>query len=502
MSRIIFVIAILVSINSSLFSQSIDSLEVENWKLKGSQFKKAGQTDSAIVYFERILKKNSNDYDATLNVAQLYLDAGDFKKSIELFNKILEMNENEPFAHFGLGMDYLALEKYNLSKYHFRRIMKLLPEFIPGHSRLASVYVYTDELDSAILIYKKILLLDNTNADAYSWLGKLYWWQGKPYTSKDYYEKAIRFDKDNKTLKTEYAEIKKEIQFNTLVTFRYLNETELGFITDSYIQRYFISKQLSDWFILKFSTQIDYAKRSDEDKGDGKGKDGISRWFDNTGLYSEFIINPLNRIHLYLSGSINDTTLTAYGTTIQSGLNLGSFKIRNYLTLGYDYFYYWNQVDQDFIQNNLLLSYDLVSLSLYYKYGVIKENYVDGYDRKDINPSNITNTELIFRILSSPVIKLGLNYKTVDYKYYSPLYYSPQGRDLKGMSASYFDSFGDFYLYLGGAYRFDYNSVESWNYDLEAGYEFNALTLSVGVSKFYDPYYRSLNAFINLGMIF
>ncbi|MBC8484622.1 MAG: tetratricopeptide repeat protein, partial [Bacteroidetes bacterium] len=80
MTRIIFVIAILISINSSLFSQSIDSSEVESWKIKGSQFKKAGQTDSAIVYFERVLEKNSYDYEATLNAAQLYLDAGEFKK--------------------------------------------------------------------------------------------------------------------------------------------------------------------------------------------------------------------------------------------------------------------------------------------------------------------------------------------------------------------------------------------------------------------------------------
>ena len=502
MLRIIFVIAIFVSINSSIFSQSIDSGEVESWKLKGSQFKKAGQTDSAIAYFERVLEKNPNDYEVTLSTAQLYLDAGKFKKSIELFNKILQMNENEPFAHFGLGMDYLALEKYGLSKYHFKRMTELLPEFVLGYSKLALVYVYTDELDSAIFIYKKILLLDNSNAVAYAWLGKLYWWQGKPFTAKDYYEKAIRFDKDNETLKSEYAEIKKEIRFNTLVTFRYLNETELGFITDSYIQRYFISKRLSDWFVLKLSSQIDYAIRNDDDKGQGKGKDGNSRWFDNTGLHSEFIINPLNRIHLYLSGSINDTTLTAYGTTIQSGINIESFKIRNYLIVGYDYFYYWNRVDQNFVQNSLLLNYDLVSLSLYYKYGVIKENYIEGYDRKDENPSNITNTELIFRILSSPVIKLGLNYKTVDFKYYSPLYYSPQERDLKGLTASYFDSFGNFYLYLGGAYRIDNNSVESWNYDLEAGYEFDVLTISLGLSKFYDPYYRSFNAFINVSMGF
>ena len=502
MSKIIFVIVILVSINSALFSQSIDSGEVENWKLKGLHFKKEGQLDSAISYFEKVLEWNSNDYDATLNTAQLYLDAGNFKKSIAQYKKIIEKNESEPFAHFGLGMDYLALEKYGLSKYHFKRTTRLLPEFIPGYSRLASVYVYTDENDLAIVTYKKILMLDNTNADAYAWLGKLYWWQGKPYTAKDYYEKAIRFNKDDKSLRTELAEIKKEIQFNTLVTFRYLNETELGFITDSYVQRYFFSKRLSDWFVLKLSSQIDYAIRNDEDKGQGKGKDGNSRWFDNTGLRSEFIINPLNRIHLYLSGSINDTTLTAYGTTIQSGIDLESFKIRNYLTLGYDYFYYWNQVDQNFIQNSLLLNYDFVSLSLFYKYGVVKNNYVEGYDRKDINPSNITNTELIFRILKSPVIKLGLNYKTIDYKYNSPLYYSPQGRDLKGVSASYFDSFGDFYLYLGGAYRFDNNSVESWNYDFETGYEFDALTLSVGVSKFFDPYYRSLNAFLNVGISF
>lgn len=234
MLRIILIIALLMSFNSSLFSQSIDSGEVESWKLKGMHFKKEGQTDSALTYFEKILDSNPNDYDAILNVAQLYLDAGEFKKSIAQYKKIIEKNESEPFAHFGLGMNYLATEEYSLAKYHFRRTTQLLPEFIPGYSRLASVYVYTDENDLAIATYKKILLLDNTNADAYAWLGKLYRWQGKPFTAKDYYEKAIHYNKDDKSLRTELTEVNKEIQFNTLVTFRYLNETELGFVTDSY----------------------------------------------------------------------------------------------------------------------------------------------------------------------------------------------------------------------------------------------------------------------------
>lgn len=498
MIRLVLVLVMLVGINSSLISQTIDSSETEGWRQKGLNFKEEGQIDSAIFYFQKVLESVPNDYDAILNTAQLYLDAGEFKKSIEQYKKIIEINESEPFAHFGLGLDYLALEKYDLAKYHFKRTTQLLPEFIPGYSRLASVYVYADESDLAIETYKKILRMDNSNANAYAWLGRLYWWKGKPYTAKDYYEKAIRYNKDDKSLRTELAEIEKEIQYNTLITFRYLNETELGFITDSYIQKYYLSKQLSDWLILKLSSQIDYAKRSDDDKGNGKGKDGISRWFDITGLQSEFIINPLNRIHLYLYGSINDTTLTAYGTTVQSGINIESFKVRNYLTVGYDYFYYWNQVGQDFVQNNLILSYDRISLSFYYKYGVVRENYVEGYDRKDVNPSNITNTEMVFTVLNSPVIKLGLNFKTVDFKYYSPLYYSPQDRNLKGLSANYFDSFGNFYLYTGGAYWLDNNSLESWSYDLEAGYDFDVLTISLGLSKFYDPYYRSLNAFINL----
>ncbi len=272
----------------------------------------------------------------------------------------------------------------------------------------------------------------------------------------------------------------------------YLREIEELYSTNSLYQNFKIGKRFSDLFKLNVLEDIEYAKRTQF------GKDDVRRWFDNTSLNVELDFNEYNTLSLFGAGSISDTTFTSYGTSLNSKLDLGKVQIKNNLVLSYDYFYYWNQIAQNYASDNVELNYKNFTLSTGYFFGVVNFNFVDGYDEKARNPNSLFNIGVNYKILDYPVINVGVEYSTRNYKYYSPLYFSPQNRSISGASASMYDKIKDFYLYLGSGARVDNNNVFIWDVDSEVGYDNDNFSISGGLSRYNDPFYTSYNTFLNV----
>lgn len=272
----------------------------------------------------------------------------------------------------------------------------------------------------------------------------------------------------------------------------YLREIEEFYSTNSFYQNLKVNKRFSDFIRAGISVGIDYSKREEIDLPDEK------RWYDNSGLNCEINFNPYNTLILFVSGSISDTTFTSYGFSYNSMVEAGEFQINNYLTLSYDYFYFWNQVAQNYANDNFKINYRDFSISAGYFFGVVDYNYVDGYDEKAKNPNSSFNCQVQYEVSSKPLINVGINFNTRDFKYYSPLYYSPQDRKITGMNITLYNAFSDFYIYFGSGARIDNNDVFIWDIDGEFGYDIGNFSLSGGFSRYNDPYYTSYNTFINL----
>ncbi|MEO8209724.1 MAG: hypothetical protein ABI840_04120, partial [bacterium] len=272
----------------------------------------------------------------------------------------------------------------------------------------------------------------------------------------------------------------------------YLREIEELYSTNSFYQNLSVNKRFSDLLELGITTGVEYAKRKEVEIPD------VNRWYDNSLLKAELNFNPFNTVNLFAAVSFSDTTFTSYGFSYNSNIELNEFQINNYLTLSYDYFYYWNQVGQNFVSDNVELNYNNLKISTGYFFGVVDFNFVDGYDEKARNPNSSFNFQVLYKFLSKPVMNIGFNFSTKNYKYYSPLYYSPQDRNITGISSSFFNTFNNFYLYFGSGARIDNNSIFIWDIDGEAGYDTGNFSLSAGLSRYNDPYYTSYNTFLNL----
>ncbi|MEP7146659.1 MAG: hypothetical protein ABI792_06585 [bacterium] len=272
----------------------------------------------------------------------------------------------------------------------------------------------------------------------------------------------------------------------------YLKEIEENYSTSSVYQNLKLGKRFSDLFMVTLSTGIENAKRVEVNQPDRK------KWYDNTILNTEFDFNERNSISLFGSGSLSDSTFTSYGFALKSGIDLDKIIIKNYLTLSYDYFYYWTQVGQYYASDNVDLNYKDLTISAGYFSGVVDFNFVDGFEDKAKNPNSNFSFEIRYKILKKPAIDAGLQYSSKGFKYYSPLYYSPTERKLSGINATFYNTFGSYFLYMGSGIKVDNNNIFIWDADGEAGYFTNNFSLSLSLSRYNDPFYTSYNSFLNI----
>lgn len=276
----------------------------------------------------------------------------------------------------------------------------------------------------------------------------------------------------------------------------YLREIEELYSTNSFYQNLNISKRFNQYFRAAINAGLEYSKRQEVEVSD------VNRWYDNTGFNSEIDFNQYNSVLLFVSGSISDTTLTSYGFTYNAVIQPDEFQVNNTLTASYDYFYYWNQVAQNFVSDNIELSYRDFSFDASYFFGVVDFNYVDGYEEKARNPNTSLNLQLTYNFWDKPSMNVGMNFNTRNFKYYSPLYFSPQDRMIGGISYSLFNSFDKVYVYFGSGASMDNNDLFIWSIDGEVGYDSGDFSLSGGISRYNDPYYTSYNTFLNISKSF
>lgn len=357
---------------------------------------------------------------------------------------------------------------------------------VNDYFRLAKSYIYNDELDSAILIYKKIMEIDDTYAEAWEGIGKMLYWKGYPKSAIEYYIKATNLDPTNKELQKDMENIENELRFVVSGSLQAVNENEETYNIDAFVQKYSLSRRTGDHFYFSVNPMLDYSKRTYTDQPEEK------RWYDNTWGKISYI-TPHHKISAFFGGSVSDEQLTSYGISWETNFNISKFKIRNVVEGAYDYFYYWNEVGHDYVSNSLTVNYRFLAIDGIYRYAVVRNNYIRDYHKKDKNPNDLYSASLKFRIFNTPKIYLGFNYQYRNYEYQSPLYYTPYERSLYGVYFSSYYSYKKLYNYIDFFYGTDNYDVINWTGNLEFGIIVNNISFSLGGSRFYNEFYKNYN---------
>ncbi len=495
-----------------LISFVVKAQDTEQWRQKGYEAKENGDYKTAIDYYAKILKVQPDDYDARLALARLYLKTEDYKKAENLFLEIYQNDKTDVEALSGLGQVYMMTDKLDKSVAMFQKAITLLPDYVPLYLKLAKAYSWQGKLRKAIETYSRILEIDNTYSEAWQGIGKMSYWMEKPYTALIYYKKAIALDPDEMPIRKEYEEIKKNLKYELTGKISFVNEQEENYNIDALIQRYGVSKRLTNSINVSAGFLLDYSNRDFVNTNLGD----TVRLYDNTFAKVSYLTQH-HKVDIYAGYSVADSKFSSYGMAWRSNYSLGGFDISNTLQGGYDYFYYWNNVGQTEAQDELQIKYRKFKLSVNYLYGVVDKLPImdvpnDRYE-EDVNPHTGYGAGLTYQLFNMPKTTVGVSYSYLDYAYKSQYYYSPMGRHLYGPSVSVYYPRGKFYVYadasynVGSEYYYEktgnklktiYIDVSHWSANAEVGYQYNNWDFSLGSGRFYNPFYANFTAYLSI----
>jgi len=513
-------ILILILFVVSSYGQNNDP---EYWRAKGYQAKVAGDYQTAVDNYLKIFTVDSTDYDARLALARLYTIQGKYKTSILFFNKIYQNDSTDVEALNGLGNCYILLDKTKTSVYYYERALFFLPGYVQQYFYLAKAYSYSGKLDEAIEVYREINKIDDTYSETWAGIGKMYYWKGKPKTAISYYERALELDPTNEKMIKEKQLVENELKFGLSLKVGPVQEVEENYEINALISRVKLEKRINDNFHVEANFLLDYSNRVFTDN-----IADTTRWFNTTWVKGNWITEH-HKVSAYVGYSTSDNLFSTYGLNWKLNYSFGKFKLKNSITAGYDYFYYWNRVGGKSLSDILSLSFGKLSFTTSYTIGnvdsvLVSDLISDTYGISD-NPYNAYAFSLAYKILKRPAIKIGINHSYLNFTYKSPLYYSPFDRKLTGASASVYYDYKKFYIYgsfsynLGTEIYYDEDSngsgngsgnnntrtitmnVNNWSTNIETGYNLNPVTFSIGASNFYNPFYRNITGFFAIKVL-
>ncbi len=475
------------------YSQKTDSLEY--WRQMGYEARIQDENVKALKYYKKILTIQPNDWDANLAAARLYFNMENYSSAYELYHNIYENDSTDVEALWGIGRCFFRKGQFEKASEWLETAVAFLPNYVPLLFDLAYAYRNNDQLDKALNVFEGIIKIDSANAHAWAGAGQLYYWKGMPYTAKKFYQKALEFEKDNPEFIDVFKRVKQEMSWSINYQFLYINESEpveLGsdqkaYNIDAFVQRLTINKRINDYIFLSAGTYIDRSTR------EYVWQENEKRWYDSSMLRVMFIRNN-NRLSLYGSISTIENLFTAYGLSYAYSRRINNIRLTNNFSSGYEYYYYWNEVGHDFFMNNLSLSYKGFAVDAVYRYASVRPLYVFESDAEERNPGHLYGITGKYTFLKNPKLSIGMYHQYRDYKYNSPMYWSPQKRKLNGLLAQINWRISDnFYTVVYGNIGKDNYDVEHWEASAEIGYNYKNTSVSTGVYRFYNSWYQSFN---------
>ncbi len=125
----------------------------------------ANRTDEAILEYESLIKARPRNYDAKIELANIFLSRNDLRNALKIAKKIPIRHLDEP-SKVLLSMIYFQNCKVSHAEKILRKYLVKHPRDYSVRSKLASLYVISKNYDKALAEYKFILYTDPSNSEA------------------------------------------------------------------------------------------------------------------------------------------------------------------------------------------------------------------------------------------------------------------------------------------------------------------------------------------------
>jgi tetratricopeptide (TPR) repeat protein len=166
-----------------------------------------GKFNDAIASFEEALTVNPNYTEATLNLAVLFNDLGEYKKAKDLYGRVRKRTSSsrlDPIlrgkianSHAHLGDTYRNITQYEDAIEEYKKALKICPTFADIRTKLG--IAYRENRQNALSIKELLQIIKQEPAfrQAQIQLGVTYFTAGQKEKAAQAWREVLKEDKDN-----------------------------------------------------------------------------------------------------------------------------------------------------------------------------------------------------------------------------------------------------------------------------------------------------------------
>ncbi len=169
-------------------------------------FKEQKDTAKALLVLDRILVKDPNNFDATMQKALFLLDK-EIDLASQYADKALALDEFSSEALYTKALILQRKSKFADAEILYNRVIKINPAHVFAHYNLAVIQALFENYSSVIDLCGKIIDLESDNYKAFTLRGFAFEAQGKKEAARNDYQAALNIKPDYEQAKQYLKEL-------------------------------------------------------------------------------------------------------------------------------------------------------------------------------------------------------------------------------------------------------------------------------------------------------
>ncbi len=158
-----------------------------------------GLVTEAIGEFEKALRSDPANQEATLGLAEAWEASGNREKAEETYRKVIAMTPSRWAGYSHFGVFYLNTGRFAEAEAMFQKALDLTPDNIRVLNNLMAVYWYQKRDDLVRKVFERSVAV-RPNADAYSNMGTIEFFAGHYAEAVKMFEQSVRTDASSATI--------------------------------------------------------------------------------------------------------------------------------------------------------------------------------------------------------------------------------------------------------------------------------------------------------------
>lgn len=130
--------------------------------LLGQSYEADGDTDNALVFYQRTLALEPQRPDVLFKMVHIYRGREAHQQAVDTLQRIIGIAPETTEAHYLMALSYLSLKQPNDALSAFLATVRLQPDDVAAHYHAGILFEQKGEIDNAIAHYEKTITLDTT----------------------------------------------------------------------------------------------------------------------------------------------------------------------------------------------------------------------------------------------------------------------------------------------------------------------------------------------------